>query len=141
MSNLSDENKQDLSSSKIFTTDNLLVETMRKSFEFWHKTFEDSPINILLVWKKATESNFEIIKKISEIWKDNKNQNVKIPMMEFLEFWSNATREPDFEKAKKSLQEWQKFWKNTTDDQFKTYVKILEMLETYWKNEQSKAIE
>jgi len=38
-------------------------EKMKQSFEFWHKNYIDSPLNYTLVWKKALESNSEIIKK------------------------------------------------------------------------------
>lgn len=141
MPNLSIENNQDLSNSKIFTTSNPLVGTMRESFEFWHKTYDESPINISLVWKKATESNFEIMEKIEEIWGENKSQNANIQMVQFLEFWSIATREPNFEKAKMVMQQGQEFWKNITDVQFKIFVEVLNLLETYWKNIQDKAIE
>ena len=141
MSNLSIEKNQDLSNSKIFTTNNPLVETMRQSFEFWHKTFEESPINISLVWKKATESNFEIMKKIEEGWRANTNQNANIPITHFLQFWSIAIRESNFEKAKNEMQECQELWKNITDVQFEIYVEVLNLLETYWKKIQDKAIE
>ena len=141
MSNLSIENNQNMSNSEIFTTSNPLVETMRQSFEFWHKTYDESPINVSLVWKKATESNFEIVKKIEEMWGKNKNQNANIQMVQFLQFWSIATREPNFEKAKTVMQEWQELWKNATNVQFKIYVEVLNLLETYWKNIQDKAIE
>lgn len=141
MSNFSIEKNQDLPNSKIFTTKNPLVETMRQSFEFWHKTFDESPINILLVWKKATESNFEIMKKIEEGWRENKNQNANTPITRFLQFWSIAIKESDFEKAKMEMQECQELWKNITDVQFKIYVEVLNLLETYWKNIQDKAIE
>ena len=117
------------------------LETMRQSFEFWHKTYGDSPINISLVWKKATESNFEIMKKIEEIWGEDINQNTTIQMTQFLQFWSIATRKSNFEKAKIAMQEWKEFWKNTTDKQFEIYVEVLNLLETYWKNIQDKAIE
>ena len=120
---------------------NILLDPMRKSYEFWHKTYDDSPINVSLVWKKATESNFEIMKKIEEIWGEPINQNTNIQMTQFLQFWSIATRKSNFEKAKKSMQEWEEFWKKTTDAQFKIYVEVLDLLETYWKNIQDKAIE
>lgn len=141
MSNLPSIESPDLSNCQIFTTNNSLVETMRKSFEFWHKTYDDSPINISLVWKKATDSNFEIMKKIEETLGGNKNQNENIQMTQFLQFWSIAIKESNFEKAKVVMQEWQEFWKNTTDEQFKIYIEILDLLETYWKNIQAKAIE
>ena len=119
----------------------IFLEPMRKSFEFWHKTYDDSPINVSLVWKKATESNFEIMKKIEEIWGEPMNQNTNIQMTQFLQFWSIATRKSNFEKAKIAMQEWKEFWKNTTDKQFEIYVEVLNLLETYWKNIQDKAIE
>ncbi|MFB5608017.1 MAG: hypothetical protein ACE5RG_07950, partial [Candidatus Nitrosomaritimum yanchengensis] len=59
----------------------------------------------------------------------------------FLQFWSIAIRESDFEKAKMEMQECQELWKNITDVQFKIYVEVLNLLETYWKNIQDKAIE
>jgi hypothetical protein len=62
-------------------------------------------------------------------------------MAQFLQFWSIATRASNFEKAKMVMQEWQEFWENTTDVQFKMYVEVLDLLETYWKNIQAKAIE
>jgi hypothetical protein len=39
------------------------------------------------------------------------------------------------------MQEWQEFWENTTDVQFKMYVEVLDLLESYWKDIQAKAIE
>jgi hypothetical protein len=58
-----------------------------------------------------------------------------------LQFWSIATRASNFEKAKMVMQEWQEFWENTTDVQFKMYVEVLDLLESYWKDIQAKAIE
>ena len=39
------------------------------------------------------------------------------------------------------MQKWQKIWEETTDENVKTFVKVLEMVETYWKNMQNKNID
>ncbi len=135
------DKNQNLSQSNIPSVNNDLMETMKQSFEYWHKIYDDSPINIPLVWKKGIESNSEILKKIEEVWKNNMKQNAEIQMQQFLESWSYAIRNSSFEIAKNSMQEWQEFWKNTTDAQFKIYAEVLEMLGTYWKNIQDKNIE
>ena len=135
-----DEN-QNLFQLKISSANKNLIDTMKQSFEFWHKTFDDSPINYPLIWKKALETNSEFLKKIEAVWKNNMKQGAEIQMQEFLELWSYAIRKSDFETAKKSMQQWQDFWKNTTDEQFKLYAEVLEMLETYWKDIQNKSIE
>ena len=132
---------QNHSQSKILSANNDLIETMKQSFEFWQRTFGESPINYLLVWKKAIESNSKIVKKIEEAWKKNVKQNTEIQVQQFLELWSYTIRKSNLEITKKSMQEWQQFWKNTTDEQFKIYAEVLEMLEEYWKNIQSKNIE
>ena len=129
------------SESKITSANNDLVQSMKESFEFWHKTFEDSLVNYPLVWNKAIKSNSEIQKKIHEAWKKNSIHNAETQIQQFLELWSYTIRKSNFEIAKKSMQQWQEFWKNTTNEQFKTYTEILKMLEMYWKNIQDKNIE
>ena len=55
--------------------------------------------------------------------------------------WSYAIRKSNFEIAKKSMQSWEKFWKDTTDEQFIICSEILQQIEKYWKEIQSKNIE
>jgi len=62
-------------------------------------------------------------------------------MQQFLESWARVIRKSNFEIAKSTIQEWQEFWRDTTNEQFKIYAEVLEMLEAYWKNMQSKSIE
>jgi len=135
------EENNDSSRYKIFQSSGDLVDVMKNSFEFWHKNYIDAPLNYTLVWKKALESNSEILQLIENAWRNKIQQNTEIQMEQFLDYWSQAIRKSNFELAKKPIQEWQKFWENTTDEQFKIYAKVLKMLETYWKNEQSKSIE
>ena len=118
-----------------------LVDAMIHSFEFWHKNYVDSPLNYILIWKKCLQSNSEILKRIEKTWRNSVKQSTEIQMEQFLECWSQAIRKPSFELAKKPIQEWQEFWENTTDEQFRTYAEVLKMLESYWKNEQNKSIE
>ena len=113
---------------------------MKQSFKFWHENYIDSLVNYPLVWKKALESDSEIIKKI-EALKKNSNQNTGIIMEQFFEMWSYAIRKSTFEQANKSIQGYEEFWKNTTDEQFMTCSEILQMIEEYWKKIQSKNIE
>ena len=133
--------KDNSSKSKITSANNDLVQSMKESFEFWQKTFEDSLVNYPLVWNKAVKSNSEIQKKIHDTWKKNSIQNAETQIQQFLELWSHAIRKSNFEIAKRSMQQWQEFWKNTTNEQFSTYAEILKMLELYWKNIQDKNIE
>ena len=134
-------NKNDSTSqSNILSTNNDLQERVRQSYDFWHKKYIDSPINYPLVWKKVLESNSEIIKRI-EAWKNNSKQSTEILIQQFFEMWSYAIKESNFEIAKKSMYEWEGFWKNITDEQFKAYSKVLQMIEEYWKDIQSKNIE
>lgn len=116
-------------------------EIMKQSFEFWHKKYVDSPLNYPLVWKKALESNSEIVKKIEEVWQNNTKQIAAIQMQQFFEMWSYAIRKSNFEMAKKIMHNWEEFWKNTTDEEFRIYTKVLQMIEKYWKDIQSKNIE
>ena len=118
-----------------------LIDAMKHSFYFWHKNYVDAPLNYTLVWKKALESNSDILTKIEKTWRNTIKQSTEIRIEQFLEYWSQAIRKPSFETAKKSMQDWQEFWKNTSGGQFKIYVEVLEMLESYWKNEQNKSIE
>ena len=125
----------------MFQSSNDLVDVMKNSFEFWHKNYIDAPLNYTLIWKKALESNLDILKQIEKAWKDTIKQNTEIQMEQFLDYWSQAIRKSNFELAKKPIQEWQEFWESTSNEQFKIYAKVLKMLESYWKNEQSKSIE
>ena len=125
----------------VFQSSGDLVDVMKNSFEFWHKNYIDAPLNYTLVWKKALESNSEILKQIEKAWRNTIKQNTEIQMEQFLDYWSQAIRKSNFELAKKPIQQWQEFWENTTDEQFKIYAKVLKMLESYWKDIQSKSIE
>ena len=117
-----------------------LLDIMKQSFKFWHENYTDSLVNYSLVWKKALESDSEIVEKI-ETWKKNSNQNTRIIIEQFFEMWSYAIRKSNFEIARKSIQEWEGFWKNATDEQFRVCSEILQMIERYWKEIQSKNIE
>ena len=59
--------KEEISELNLLTMNNS-VELMKHSFEYWHKKYTDSLINCSLVWKKALESDSEILHRI-ENWK------------------------------------------------------------------------
>ena len=124
----------EISESTIPSTNNDLEDIIKQSFEFWHKKYNDSMLNYPLVWKKAIKSDSEIMRKI-EIWKKNSNQNIEIILDQFFEMWSYTIRKSNFGIAQNSMQEWEKFWKNTTGEQFKVCSEILQMIEKYWKVE------
>ena len=48
-------------------TNNYLADTMKQSFEFWHNSYQNYLINYPLAWKKALESDLEIMEKV-KIW-------------------------------------------------------------------------
>jgi len=60
---------------------------------------------------------------------------------QFFEMWSYVIRKSNFDIAKKSMQSWEKFWKDTTDEEFRICSEILQQIEKYWKEIQSKNIE
>ena len=124
--------------SNLQEANNYLRESMKQSFEFWHGIYNDSLINCPLVWKKAIESNSEIMEKITEAWKNNIKQNAEDQMQQFLELWSYAIRESNF---KIPMQDWEKFSKNMTEKQLMVYVQIIQMTKQYWKGIQDKNIE
>ncbi len=126
--------------STILSPNDDLSKIMNLSFEFWHNNYQDSFINYPLVWKKALESDSEIMKKV-KTWEKNSIQSTGIIMEEFFEMWSYAIRKSTFEQAKKSIQDWKGFWKNATDEQFSICGEILQMIEKYWVDIQSKNIE
>lgn len=123
-----------------FLTTNNFVEIMEESFKYWHDKYDESLINYPLVWKKALESDPEILQKIEEERKNSK-QNTALMIEQFFEMWSCAIKESNFETAVKSIQSWQEFWRNLTGEQFKICCDILQMMEKYWKNIQIKNIE
>ncbi len=125
----------------MFQSSDDLIDVMRQSFEFWHKNYVDAPLNYALVWKKGLQSNSEILKKIEKAWRNTIKQGAEIQIEQFLELWSYAIRKPSFDPTKKPIQQWQGFWENTTEEQFRIYAEVLKMLESYWTNEQSKSIE
>ncbi len=114
---------------------------MRESFEFWNKKYGESPLNYLLIWKKALKSNSEIVKKIQQTLKENNKQTSTTQIQLFLEMWSYAIRKSNFEVAQESMQEWSAFWKDVSDEELKVYAEILQMIEKYWKDIQNKNIE
>ena len=126
--------------STALSTNNYLGDALKQSFEFWHNNYQDSLINYPLVWKKALESDLEIMKKV-KTWEKKSIQNTGIIMEEFFEMWSYAIRKSTFEQARKSIQDWEGFWKNATDEQFSVCSEILQMIEKYWVEIQKKNIE
>ena len=131
--------KEDVSQFSFIPT-NEHMENMRESFTYWHNKYTDSMINYSLVWKKALESDSEILKKIKE-YQNNSEQNTTAMIEQFFEMWSHGIRETSFEMALKSTQNWKEFWKNLTGEQFKICNEVLQMMEKYWRNIQSKNIE
>ena len=125
----------------MLSADNDFKEILQQSFEFWHNNYIDSPLNYTLVWKKALESNSEIIKRLEKFWEKNTNKIREIQMQQFFEMWSYAIRKSNFEMAKKSMQDWEEFWEDTTDEEFRTYTDILQIIEKYWKDIQTRNIE
>ena len=65
-------------------------------------------------------------------------QNTGIIMEGFFEMWSYVIRKSTFEQVRKSIQDWEGFWKNAIDEQFSVYSKILQMIEKYWVKIQKK---
>ena len=129
------------SQSKVLSINNALEESMRQSFEYWHKKYTDSPLNYPLVWKNILKSNFEVKERIKQIRETNARQMTSIQMQQFFEMWAYSIRNPNFEMAKKTMQDWNEFWKNTTQDEFKMYIEVLQMIQKQWKEMQSKNIE
>ncbi|MDX1440950.1 MAG: hypothetical protein R3237_00645 [Nitrosopumilaceae archaeon] len=130
------ETKSEPPESMIFTQ-NYLFENMKKSYEFWHQIYDDSPINIPLVWKKALESNSRFLNQLQEAWKINTRES-ESNLQKFLESWGNSIKESNFQKATKSLSQ---YLTNFSDSQTKFNIEILKMLEEYWRNIQDKNIE
>ena len=128
--------KSDLTESQKFTQ-NYFFENMKKSYEFWNAVYTDSPINVPLVWKKALDSNSAFLKQVQEAWNVNAKESEE-DLQQFLQTWSNSIKEKDFEKAIKSSSQ---YWTDFSESQTKFNVKVLKMLEEYWKNIQDKNIE
>ena len=124
--------------SNLSAANNYLREVMKQNFEFWHDIYTDSLINCPLVWKKAIESNSEIISKINDGWKDNIKRNTEDQMQQFLELWFYTIRKSNFEII---IQDWEKFSKNMTAEQLMAYAQLIKMVKQYWENIQDKNIE
>ena len=116
------------------------VEIMKQSFKYWHERYTDSMINYSLVWKKALESNSEILEKIEKLRK-NSEHGTDVIIEQFFDMWSQAIRESNFEMAIKSVQKQGEFWKNLTGEQFTLCNEIFQMIGKYWKDIQNKNIE
>jgi vacuolar-type H+-ATPase subunit H len=119
------------------SVDDYFYENMKKSYDFWHHVYLDSPLNISLIWKKALESNLEISTKLQKELQ-NTAQKGQTDLKKFLEEWHESIRESNFKKAVNSISH---FWINSSDTQTKFYFEMLEMLEKYWRNIQDKNIE
>ncbi len=130
-----------ISQTTISSANKDLLDIMKQSFEYWHKKYMDSPLNYPLVWRKILKSNFEMMVKIKQTREKNAKQITSIQIQKFFEMWAYSIRNSNFEMAKKSMQDWDEFWKNTTDEEFKIYVEVLQMIQKHWKEIQSKNIE
>ena len=122
----------------VFNND--LIVSLRSSFDYWSNVDEDSRINCFLVWKKIVNENPDL-KKSQKIIANDSKMNSEIQIEKFLESWSHAIQETDFESAKIAMQEWKEVWENVTNENVQLYIKILETLEKSWENTQSKNIE
>ena len=118
---------------------NDLIISLRNSFEYWSNVDEDARINCFPVWKKIVNENSDLTKNQSIIANDSKMDG-EIQVEKFLESWSHAIQEPDFELAKITMQEWKEVWENVTNKNVQLYIKILDTLEQSWENVRSKSI-
>lgn len=130
------EKNQNVSASNEFYK-NYFFENMKKSYDFWHQIYDESPVNIFLIWKKTLESNSEFAANFKKAWEDNTKKG-ELNLQQFLEMWSDSIRESDFKKATKSISQ---YCVNVSDSQTKLYLEVLDMLEKYWRNIQDKNIE
>ena len=130
------EKNQNVSASNKFYK-NYFFENMKKSYDFWHQIYDESPVNIFLIWKKTLESNSEFAVNFKKAWEDNTKKG-ELNLQQFLEMWSDSIRESDFKKATKSISQ---YCVNVSDSQTKLYLEVLDMLEKYWRNIQDKNIE
>ena len=135
------KNEREFQQPKMKHTYDEMINAMKQSFEFWHKAYDDSLINYPLVWKKALNTNSEIVRRMEEAWKDSTKKNAEIQIQQFLELWYYAIRKSNFDTAKKSIQDWEGFWKGATLKQLQTYKEVLEEIEKYWKGIQRKNFE
>ena len=120
--------------------DNELTEALKKSFEYWSGIDEDSRIECLLVWKKILNDHADFLKN-QTIMINNSNLDAKNQVEQFLELWSQAIEETDFEAALFMIREWKNFLENTSEENQKTFTKILELLKKSWEDMQSRNIE
>ncbi|MDH3339919.1 MAG: hypothetical protein OEL84_01390 [Nitrosopumilus sp.] len=81
---------------------NNLTESLQKSFDYWSWVDEDSRIECLPIWKKFLSTNSEIIRNHTIII-DGIKQDTEKYVHQFLESWSKAIEEPDFDSAKRSM--------------------------------------
>ena len=123
-----------------FHPTNEFVKIMENSFKFWHKKYVDSMINYSLVWKKALESDSQILQKMKE-FQNNSKYDSDVIIEQFFEMWAYGIRETNFETALTTIKNWKEFWKNLTGEQFRMCSEILQMVEKYWENIQRKNIE
>ena len=118
----------------------VLIDALKKSFDYWSDVDEDTLLNCLLVWKKILKEHSEFLKN-QTILINNIKQNAEGQIEQFLETWSRAIEKPDFEGAKQAIQKWTDFLENTTEENAEIYIKVLDLLETSWETMQSKNIE
>lgn len=114
------------------------LDTLRKSYEFWNQVYQDSHLNIPLIWKKALQSNSENIKQIEKVWRQTNPQNFQINLVQFLDLWATVIRESNYENLKDFPIE---YYTKISEEQLKAYSKILDLLQNYWRNIQEKNIE
>ncbi|MDH5432009.1 MAG: hypothetical protein OEW78_09050 [Nitrosopumilus sp.] len=126
--------------SQIDDSDHGFEDSLKQSFKYWSGIDEDSPINCYLVWKKILKGNSELLKNQTMVI-NNKKQNAEEPIMTFLEHWSQAIEESNYEMAKSAMQKWEKVWNTTINDNALLYAKILKILQKSWEDIQSKNIE
>ena len=131
--------KNSIVHSTIFETNHALNEYIKHSFEFWHKKYIESPLNYLLIWKRIINTDPYMKKTIDKLKEDPTNSEILI--QQFLEVWFYAIRKPNFDLAKKTIQECGIFWGKITNQQFRTYVDILQIIEKHWKDTQIKNFE
>ena len=120
--------------------DNGLIDSLKKSFEYWSAIDEESKIECLLVWKKILNENSNFLKNQTILINNNK-LDAQNQIEQFLESWSKAIEEPMFETAITSIREWKDFLENTNKENQKVFTKVLELLETSWETRQRKNIE
>ena len=115
---------------------NAALNSWKESLAQWQKATNQTLIAYHDACKKATESDAELLKKVSANWESTWQEIGPQYIKQQTEMIENIFKETNIEAIKKFNNQWERFLKTSGDDSIKAYQEAIKRFNEAWKTNQ-----